>query len=88
MNQNETETQQERNEQFAQQLLDSYFLFRSNLPKTGYIAENKTTLQITDELMPMMAISTDTVVGYMLDHDYSTTTEQNGTVAWAVWRQV
>ena len=88
MSHNETETRQSRDEQFAQQLLDSYFLFRSPLPQKGYIAENKTTLQVMDELMPMMAISTDTVVGYMLEHDYSTTTEQDGTVAWAVWRQV
>lgn len=100
MNQNETnptptpspkrggESVEERTEEFAQQLLDSYFLFRSNLPQTGYIAENKTTLQIMDELLPMMAISTETVVGYMLEHDYSTATEQDGTVVWAIWRQV
>lgn len=88
MSHNETETQQERNERFAQQLLDSYFLFRSPLPRDGYIKENKTTLQIMDDLVPMMAIGTETVVAYMADNDYSTTTEQDGSVSWAIWRQV
>lgn len=84
----QTETKSEQQAQFAQQLLDSYFLFRRPLPKDGFIQENKTTLQIMDELLPMMAVSTETVVGYMTDHDYSTTTEQDGTVSWAIWRQV
>ncbi len=88
MNHNETERQQDRNEQFAQQLLDSYFLFRSPLPKSGYIQENKTSLQIMDDLMPMLTLSTETIVAYMTDHDYSTTTEQDGSVVWAIWRQV
>ena len=74
--------------EFVQQLLDSYFMFRENLPKDGYIQENKTTLQIMDELTPMMMLPTDDVVQYMMEHDYSTTTEQDGTVVWAIWRQV
>lgn len=74
--------------QFAQQLLDSYFTFRRNLPETGYLQENKTTLQIMDELSPMMMLSTDDVVEYMLEHDYYTTIEPDGTVSWAIWRQV
>lgn len=40
-----------------------------------------------DELLPMMAVSSDDIVGYMTDHDYSTTTEQDGTVVWAIWRE-
>ena len=73
--------------EFAQQLLDSYFMFRDNLPREGYIQENKTTLQIMDELTPMMLLSTEDVVRYMLEHDYQPTTEQDGTVVWAIWRQ-
>ena len=72
---------------FVQQLLDSYFMFRENLPKDGYIQENKTTQQIQDELEPMYSVTTGEIVGYMLDHEYSPTTEQDGTVAWAVWRR-
>lgn len=84
----QNDNNQDRNEQFAQQLLDSYFLFRRPLPEEGYIQENKTTIQIMDDLSTMMAISAEAVVGYMLDHDYSPTTEQDGTVSWAIWRQV
>ena len=86
----ETENNQERDAQkreFARQLLDTYFQFRDNLPSEGHIQENKTTLQIMDELTPMMMLSTDDVVQYMLEHDYHTTTEQDGTVCWAIWRQ-
>ena len=82
---NERDTQKR---QFVQQLLDSYFLFRSPLPAAGYIQENKTTLQLMDEMLPMMAISTEDIVAYMLEHDYSTTTEGDGTVSWAIWRQM
>lgn len=84
----QNDNNQDRNEQFAQQLLDSYFLFRRPLPEEGFIQENKTTIQIADDLSTMMAISAEAVVGYMLDHDYSPTTEQDGTVSWAIWRQV
>ena len=85
------ENEQDRDAQkreFAKQLLDSYFMFRQNLPGEGYIQENKTTLQIMDELTPMMLLPTESVVGYMLEHEYSTTTEDDGTVVWAIWRQV
>ena len=88
MSQRENEQDRDaRKREFAKQLLDSYFMFRQNLPGEGYIQENKTTLQIMDELTPMMMLPTDDVVGYMLEHDYSTTTEQDGTVVWAIWRQ-
>ena len=72
---------------FVQQLLDSYFMFRDCLPKDGFIQENKTTQQIQDELEPMYSVTTGEIVGYMLEHDYQPTTEQDGTVVWAIWRQ-
>ena len=73
--------------EFAQQLLDSYFMFRDNLPKDGYFQENKTTLQIMDDLSPMMMLSSDDIVQYMIEYGYSPTTEEDGTVTWAIWRQ-
>ncbi|MBQ8467718.1 MAG: hypothetical protein IJ546_08515 [Prevotella sp.] len=72
---------------FVQKLLDSYFMFRDCLPKDGFIQENKTTQQIQDELEPMYSVTTGEIVGYMLEHDYQPTTEQDGTVVWAIWRQ-
>lgn len=84
----ETDERDAQKRRFVRQLLNSYFQFRENLPRNGYIQENKTTLQIMDELAPMMLVPTEDVVGYMLEHEYSTTTEQDGSVAWAIWRQV
>ena len=66
MSQRENEQDRDaRKREFAKQLLDSYFMFRQNLPGEGYIQENKTTLQIMDELTPMMMLPTNDVVGYM-----------------------
>lgn len=73
---------------FVQQLLDSYFLFRRNLPEQGFIQENKTTDAIKYELSEMYAITIEMVVAYMLEHGYSTVSEQDGTVRWAIWRQM
>lgn len=89
MNMNKNSNQEEvLKEAFVQQLLDSYFQFREILPADGYIQENKTTLQIQDELMPMYNVATVDIVRYMLEHGYTTATEPDGTVAWAIWRQV
>lgn len=78
----------EQKKKFVQQLLDSYFMFRRNLPEQGYIQENKTSQQIQDELEPMYSVTTGSIVGYMLAHEFNTTTEQDGTVVWAIWRMV
>ena len=72
---------------FVQKLLSTYFQFRDCLPRTGYVQENKTTQQIRDELLPMYPVSIDDIVGYMVQAGYSTTTEADGSVAWAIWRQ-
>ena len=71
---------------FVEQLLESYFAFRENLPRDGFIQENKTTQQIQDELEPMYSVTTGEIVRWMLSHDFSTTTELDGTVTWAIWR--
>ena len=84
MNQNETEN---REKHLMRSLLDSYFQFRSPLPYYGFIQENKTTLQIQGELEPMLHVGGLDIVEYMDEHDYSFTTEQNGSVVWAIWRQ-
>lgn len=87
MEENRTDRDQVKRE-FMQQLLDSYFLVRRPLPESGFFQENKTTQQIMQELAPMMAIPTENIVEYMLAHDYSTTTGEDGSVCWAVWRRL
>ena len=40
------------------------------------------------ELSPMMAIPSEDIVEYMVAHEYSTTTDADGSVCWAVWREM
>ena len=84
----ENKTRDELKHEFMRQLLDSYFMSRRPLPEQGYMRENKTTQQIVQELAPMMAIPADDIVEYMLEHDFSTFTEGDGSVSWTVWREM
>lgn len=87
MEENRTDRDQVKRE-FVQQLLDSYFLVRRPLPESGFFQENKTTRQVMQELSPMMAIPSEDIVEYMVAHEYSTTTDADGSVCWAVWREM
>ena len=75
-------------EQAAEQLLETYMQFRDNLPHDGYVEEHKTTLEIQDDLAPMLYVSEEKIVKFMLSHDYNMTTEADGTVRWAIWRML
>ncbi|MBQ7684942.1 MAG: hypothetical protein IJT48_10680 [Bacteroidaceae bacterium] len=73
------------------ELLDSYFTFRRNLPSAEQglgkaMEEHKTTDEIIDDLLPMMYMKKDVVVGWMRAHDYHITTVQDGSPKWAIWR--
>lgn len=75
------------------ELLDSYFTFRRNLPEEDKdlgraVEEPKTTEDIIDDLMPMMNMSKDVVVGWLISHDYHITTVADGSPRWAIWRYV
>ena len=72
-------------------VLDAYFMFRTNMPgdDPGFgkaIEEPKTTEEIMDDLSPMMPLSQKVVVGYMRSHEFGMTTVGDGTVRWAIWR--
>lgn len=75
-------------------ILDAYFATRSNVPgeseATGrHLApEYKTTQDIIDELMPMMPISQQILSKYLLMKDYTMATYDDGTIKWAIWRDV
>ncbi len=80
-------------EKLQAEVIDAYFTFRRNLPgeDPGFgkaVAEPKTTDDIIDELMPMMCVQKDVVVGWLRAHDYHITTRADGSVAWAIWRFV
>lgn len=75
-------------------VLNAYFDTRSNTPgeseiKGKHLApEYKTTQDIIDELMPMMAVSPGIVSKYLLLQGYTMATYDDGTVKWAIWRDI
>lgn len=83
--------QLDEEEKSQAELLDSYFTFRRNLPEDDSalgktIEEHKTSDEIIDDLMPMMYVKKELVVGWMRAHDYHITTVADGTPKWAIWR--
>lgn len=73
---------------FKMQILDTYFLTRHPKPEEGSVQQRCTTLNIQEDLEPMMHLSGEDIIDYMLEHGYGTTTEEDGTVAWAVFREI
>uniref|UniRef100_UPI004024E130 hypothetical protein n=1 Tax=Segatella hominis TaxID=2518605 RepID=UPI004024E130 len=74
-------------------MLDAYFVFRSNLPKTDadgqpYQKRFKTTEEIASELATMVAIDYSEIVDYMRERDYVVATLPDGSIAWAIWERV
>lgn len=82
---NQKENKDPRKE-FEQQLLDKYFELRTPHPVTGSIQENKTTLQIQDDLMAMAHVDVYDIATWMLQHHYVPTSEADGTVSWEIYR--
>ncbi|MBR2290791.1 MAG: hypothetical protein IJ868_00555 [Prevotella sp.] len=75
-----------KTEEVKRQILDAFFTFRSPLPKEGYRPENRTTMELWDELNDMYNFTSSEIAEYMIDHEYAPTTEQDGSVRWAIWR--
>lgn len=75
-------------------ILDAYFATRSNKPGESEITgrhlapEYKTTQDIIDELIPMMTVSPSIVSKYLLLKDYMMATYDDGTLKWAIWRDI
>ena len=78
----------DKKEEVKRQIIDAFFTFRSPLPKEGYIQENRTTNELWDDLREMYNFTNEEIADYLIDHDYAPTTEQDGTVKWAVWRML
>ena len=80
-------------EKIQVEVLDGYFTFRTNMPGDDpsfgkAVEEPKTTVEIMDDLAPMMFVEKTIVAGYMRTHGYSVTTMADGSVRWAIWRYV
>lgn len=78
---------------FRFSILDEYMQSRENLPGksiTGLelIPDPKTTAEIQDDLAPMTEIASDDIIAYMRWHGFHLTTLEDGTVKWAIWRDM
>lgn len=75
------------------QVLDGYFQTRDNLPgKTidgkELVADPKSTQEIVNDLADMIELSGPVVVKYMQLHDFTFTTIADGSLKWAIWRDI
>lgn len=82
---NQTETNQN---DLVQQLLEKYFEYRSPQPIPGSIREDKTTLQVQDDLADMCYVDVYDIATWMLHHKYVPTIELDGALAWEIYRVV
>lgn len=74
-------------------ILDEYMKSRQPLPVrsiTGdeLVEDHKTTADIADDLCSMYPMDEQTIAKYMIGHEYATTTLDDGTIAWAIWRDM
>ncbi len=74
-------------------LLDEYMKTRDNLPGTGVtgkelVEDHKTTAEIAADLSTMYPMDEKVIANYMFMHEFTTTTVEDGTVKWAIWRDI
>lgn len=75
------------------EVLTEYFQSRENLPGqslTGLplISDAKTTDEIVDDVYPMMEVDKNMLVVWMRTHGFHLTTMADGSVKWAIWRDM
>lgn len=82
-------TKEEKNDKdITNVVLDSYFSIRmpNAMEDMTFAMDDKTTQQIIDEHTPTLQISDQSVVEYMVKHDYCLVTAQDGSLVWRIYR--
>lgn len=74
-------------------IIDQCMMSRENLPDksiTGedLVADPRTTRDIQADLSTMVELADNDIIIYMTMHGFSLTTLEDGTVAWAIWRDM
>lgn len=74
-------------------LLDEYMKTRDNLPGKGVtgselVSDPKSSDEIAEDLRPMYYMDINIIAQYMFMHEFGTTTVEDGTVKWAIWRDM
>lgn len=73
---------------FVKQLLEVYLTSRSPMPDDGYVPAFRTTVQIQDELEPMIHAGGMDIVEFLYEHGYRPTADEDGSPIWAIYRRV
>lgn len=69
-------------------ILDGYMFSRENLPDDGLVPDPKSTEDIQNDLASMYPVGADTIAKYMLLHEFTTVTVEDGSIKWAIWRNM
>lgn len=71
-------------------VLDSYFSTRMAVydQNLSLVEERKTTLQVMDDLLPILAIEDSVIVDYMLWAGYLLVQDEDGSPIWQLWRML
>ena len=77
------ENDRSEEEKMQCKLLDEYMKTRDNLPGKGVTGE-----EIAEDLQPMYYMDIHIIANYMFMHEFGTTTVEDGTVKWAIWRDM
>ena len=87
------ENDHSEDEKMQCKLLDEYMKTRDNLPGKGVtgselVFDPKSSVEIADELGTMYNMDIGVIAQYMFLHEFGTTTVEDGTVKWAIWRDM
>ena len=74
-------------------IVEAYFATRSPLPGKSaagneYVAEHKSTQDISDDLSSMMPVSCRIISKYLILKGYTPMTDTDGTLKWGIWRDM
>lgn len=84
------EKKEERRRQQVETIMNAYMKRRHGIP-TGLGAEmeeHKTTQMIVEDLEDMMTLTMDEIVDYLSERGYGYITLEDGSLAWAMWRDL
>lgn len=72
--------------ELPERILEQFFLKSFPTRQDGTVQVNRSTLEIMDELSEMMDVPKFKVIEFMVNNGYQLTTEEDGSVKWAIWR--
>ena len=78
-----------KTDQVKQEILRAYFDNKDSNPNElkDPFPCNKTTLEIIDALAPMVKLTEDDVLQYMVNHNFTPCADDDGSVKWLIYEE-